>query len=67
MKFIIFFFCLYTISTNYLYGSTKDKIINNLSKINNFSFNFIQTIEGKDEEGNCIIKYPKKIYCVYSK
>ena len=67
MKFIIFFFCMYTISTSYLYGSTKDKIINNLSKINNFSFNFIQTIEGKDEEGNCTIKYPKKIYCIYSK
>ena len=31
------------------------------------SFNFIQTINGKDEKGKCIIKYPKKIFCEYEK
>ena len=32
---------------------------------NNMSFNFIQTIDDKSENGNCIIKYPKKIFCEY--
>ena len=33
---------------------------------NNFSFNFIQKIEDKSENGRCIIKYPKKIFCQYN-
>ena len=32
---------------------------------NNLSFNFIQTIDDKNENGKCIIKYPKKIWCEY--
>ena len=32
---------------------------------NNLSFNFIQTINNKTENGKCIIKYPKKIWCEY--
>ena len=32
---------------------------------NNLSFNFIQTINDKNENGKCIIKYPKKIWCEY--
>jgi outer membrane lipoprotein-sorting protein len=34
--------------------------------INNLSFNFIQTIDNKNENGKCIIKYPKKIWCEYN-
>ena len=33
---------------------------------NNLSFNFIQTINNKNENGKCIIKYPKKIWCEYN-
>ena len=33
---------------------------------NNLSFNFVQTIDNKNENGKCIIKYPKKIFCEYS-
>ena len=33
---------------------------------NNLSFNFIQTINDKSEDGKCIIEYPKKIFCEYS-
>jgi len=29
------------------------------------SFNFIQTTGEKNENGSCIIKYPKKIFCEY--
>ena len=64
-KIVIVFFFLFNL-TNQLYASTKDKIINNLIKTNNLSFNFKQTIGKKTEEGNCIIKYPKKIFCSYN-
>jgi len=33
---------------------------------NNLSFNFIQTTHNKQENGKCIIKYPKKIWCEYN-
>ena len=59
-----FFFLLNFIEP--LYASIKDEIINNLIKINNLSFNFKQTIDEKTEEGNCIIEYPKKIFCSYN-
>jgi outer membrane lipoprotein-sorting protein len=48
-------------------ASNKDKIIKNLQKTKNLNFNFEQNINGKIENGNCIIKYPKKIYCKYQK
>ena len=50
---------------NTLHASDKDKIINKLKNINNLSFDFKQTINEKTEKGNCIIKYPKKIFCLY--
>ena len=28
-------------------------------------FNFVQTINGKVEEGKCTLVYPKKIFCEY--
>ena len=34
--------------------------------IENISFDFEQNINGKIENGNCIIEYPKKIYCEYN-
>ena len=61
---LTFFFLLNFIEP--LYASIKDEIINNLIKINNLSFNFKQTIGEKTEEGNCIIEYPKKIFCSYN-
>ena len=44
----------------------KEQIILNLKKTNNLTFNFKQIIDQKSEEGNCIIEYPKKIYCLYN-
>ena len=46
-------------------ASEKDAIKKNLKKIDNFSFNFEQNINGKIEKGNCTVQYPKKIYCEY--
>ena len=61
---IIIFFFLFTENG---YTADKQKLINSFSKIQNIKFNFIQTIAGKDENGKCTIKYPKKIYCEYEK
>ena len=50
---------------NPLNATIKEQIILNLEKTKNLTFNFKQTIDEKSEEGNCIIEYPKKIYCLY--
>jgi outer membrane lipoprotein-sorting protein len=46
-------------------ASNKDNIIENLKNTKNFNFEFEQNINGKIENGNCTIQYPKKIYCNY--
>ena len=61
--FSIFFFLISTCC----YAEFKDQIIQNLKTTENLNFNFEQNINGKIENGNCTIKYPKKIFCEYSK
>ena len=63
-KIFIVFFCLYFFFNN-LRASEVINIINNLNEIENLSFSFKQNINDKEEKGNCIIEYPKKIYCLY--
>tara|TARA_B100001063_G_scaffold149371_1_gene139365 strand:+ start:32 stop:577 length:546 start_codon:yes stop_codon:yes gene_type:complete len=46
-------------------ADNKDKIIENLHNTKNLNFKFEQNINGKIENGNCTIQYPKKIYCKY--
>tara|TARA_B110000090_G_C13297173_1_gene414312 strand:+ start:123 stop:677 length:555 start_codon:yes stop_codon:yes gene_type:complete len=50
---------------NPVFSSTKEKIISQMKLTNILGFDFIQTIDKKSENGFCIIKYPKKIYCEY--
>ena len=64
-KKILITFLLFNL-LNTAHASLKDEIILNLEKTNNLSFDFKQTIGEKIEEGNCIIEYPKKIYCLYN-
>ena len=47
------------------FASNKKFIIQNFINTDNISFNFEQNINGKIEKGNCVIQYPKKIYCEY--
>ena len=47
-------------------ASIKENIIKKFTDVKNVSFNFEQNINGKIEDGNCIIEYPKKIYCRYN-
>tara|TARA_B100000787_G_scaffold42664_1_gene30336 strand:+ start:471 stop:1025 length:555 start_codon:yes stop_codon:yes gene_type:complete len=51
---------------NSVFSSTKNNIISQIQLTNNLSFNFIQTIDNKSENGKCIIEYPKKIWCQYN-
>jgi len=51
---------------NSAFSSVKEEIISQMQSTNNLSFNFIQTVEDKNESGKCIIEYPKKIYCEYN-
>ena len=61
---LAFFFLFILIKSSF--ASIETKIINNLLKTNNLTFNFKQTIGKKTEEGNCTIEYPKKIFCLYN-
>ena len=60
----IFFLLIFTFSSN---AEIKDKIIENLKNTNNLDFRFEQNINGKIENGNCTIEYPKKIFCKYAR
>ena len=48
-------------------AENKENIIENLKSIKNFDFKFEQNINGKIENGNCTIEYPKKIFCEYAR
>ena len=61
---LIIFFSFFTLSSN---AEIRDKIIENLKNTNNLDFNFEQNINGKIENGNCTIQYPKKIFCEYAR
>ena len=65
MKKILLIFLLINFNSVAL-SSIKENIINNLLNTKNLSFNFEQNINGKVETGNCVIEYPKKIYCKYN-
>ena len=60
-----FFFILFVLIDTKSIASNKDAIILNLKEIENISFNFEQNINGKIENGICILQYPKQIYCKY--
>ncbi len=59
---ILLIFILSTTSVN---ASVKSQIILNLISTENLKFQFQQKINEKIETGNCIISYPKKIFCEY--
>ena len=52
--------------TTELKANNKQNIINNLKNTKNVNFEFEQNINQKIEKGNCIVEYPKKIFCEYS-
>ena len=60
-----FFIFIFLISFTNSHAENKDKIIEKLQNTKNLVFEFEQNINGKIENGNCTIQYPKKIYCKY--
>ena len=62
-----FIIYIFFILVSNVQASNEDKIIENLKNTKNLNFNFEQNVNGKVENGNCTIKYPKKIYCKYQK
>ena len=62
--FLTFFLFIYTSISN---AEIKEKIIQNLKDTKNLDFKFEQNINGKIENGNCTIEYPKKIFCEYAR
>ena len=62
----LFFVIIYLSVISDLSASIKENIIQKFSDVKNVSFDFEQNINGKIEKGNCVIEYPKKIYCRYN-
>ena len=60
---LIYIFLAFSLQAN---ASFKENIISNLKNTNNIKFFFKRTINEKTEDGECIIEYPKKIYCAYN-
>ena len=48
-------------------ADNREKIIERLKNTSSINFKFEQNISSKIENGNCVIKYPKKIFCKYEK
>ena len=63
IRVLIIFFILNFYNSAFSYS--KEEIISKIQLTENLSFKFIQTINEKNENGRCSIKYPKKIYCEY--
>ena len=62
--FLLFFFYILLTNSN---SEIKNKIIRNLKNTENLYFKFEQNINGKIENGDCTIEYPKKIFCEYAR
>ena len=63
-KYLIFFFIFFF--NTYAQSYSNQKIINHLENINSLQFKFTQRIDNNNvEKGECIILYPKKIFCEY--
>ena len=65
LKYFLIFFLI--MSTSVSNAEIKDKIVQNLKDTENLDFKFEQNINGKIENGNCTIQYPKKIFCEYAR
>ena len=64
MKYL-FLIIIFISFTSKVSASFKNNIIQNLQNTKNLSFNFEQNINGELENGDCVIEYPKKIFCKY--
>ena len=66
-RYLLTFFLIFFMKDVSAQIQIKQNIIQNLMDTENISFNFEQNINGKIENGNCTIQYPKKIFCEYAR
>ena len=68
-KFNIFFFTLflYFFFINLSNANFQEELLNKYKTVNTLYFDFTQTIGDKIEFGNCYIKYPTLMNCLYPK
>ena len=65
LNFLFNIFFIYFFLTNTTFSDLQTDLINKLSETNTLSFNFKQKIAEKEETGNCFIKYPLLMKCIY--
>ena len=58
---LILFFLILVSNSN---AGNKENIIQNLQNTQNLKFQFEQNINGKIQNGNCVIEYPKKYFVI---
>ncbi len=61
----IFVFIFFFLLQNFGNASVISQIKENFESTESMKFNFTQNIDGKIEKGECILLYPKKIFCKY--
>ena len=64
-RFSLIFFL--TILTSFSNAGIEDRIMEDIKSPGGEHFRFEQNINGKIENGNCTIEYPKKIFCEYAR
>ena len=64
LRIFFFAFLVFNYSLN-LYANEKEAIIDQLLKVNNFTFNFEQITQGKKETGTCFLVFDNKLKCSY--
>ena len=64
LRIFFFAFLVFNYSLN-LYANEKEAIIDQLLKVNNFTFNFEQITQGKKETGTCFLVFDNKLKCNY--
>jgi len=61
----VYIFLFFFLFNNFANASIISKIINNFDSIESMKFSFVQNINGKIEKGECVVSYPKRIFCKY--
>ncbi|MBA1338239.1 MAG: Outer membrane lipoprotein-sorting protein [Pelagibacterales bacterium] len=64
-KIFLFYIVFLFLDFQALLTDEREKIIQNLNKVNSIKFNFVQTSNNISENGICFLEFPKKLKCVY--
>ena len=65
MRLVILCLLLFSIIISKASSDVTEELVKKLEKSNNYNFKFIQNINEKQETGNCVLEFNKKINCRY--